>query len=61
VVEGCDLIGRYHLVDLGMDGMIILKWILNKWGFEGMDWVLVVQDRVQCLGLINIVINHLIP
>jgi hypothetical protein len=24
--------GRYHLVDMGIDGRIIFKWILKLWG-----------------------------
>jgi hypothetical protein len=31
--------GKKHLEDLGMDGMIILKWILNRMGvWTGLTW-----------------------
>jgi hypothetical protein len=30
--------GRNHLKDPGVDGRIILKWILQKWN-GGMDWI----------------------
>ena len=33
-----------HLEDLGVDGRIILKWILEKW-HGGMDWIDLPQDR----------------
>jgi hypothetical protein len=33
-----------HLEDLGLNGMIILKWIFEKWD-EDMDWVDMAQDR----------------
>jgi len=29
-----DLMVRYHLEDLGVDGRIILKFILKKWDVE---------------------------
>jgi hypothetical protein len=33
-----NLKGRDHSEDLGIDGKIILEWILGKWG-EGVDWM----------------------
>jgi hypothetical protein len=33
-----------HLGDPGVDGKIILKWILKKWD-GGMDWIELAQDR----------------
>ena len=33
-----------HLEDRGVDGNIILKWILGKWVW-GMDWINLDQDR----------------
>jgi len=27
---------RYHLVDAGVDGRIILRWIFRKWDVGGM-------------------------
>jgi hypothetical protein len=35
---------RGHLVDLGIDGRIILKWLFKKLGW-GMDWIEMAQDR----------------
>jgi hypothetical protein len=33
-----------HLEDPDVDGMIILKWIFNKWD-RGMEWIDMAQDR----------------
>jgi hypothetical protein len=33
-----------HLIDLGVDGRIILKRILAKWD-GGMNWIELAQDR----------------
>jgi hypothetical protein len=46
VVKGCYLIGRYHLVDLGMGGMILLKLILKKWGLR--VWIEFLWFRIEC-------------
>jgi hypothetical protein len=35
---------RDHLEDPGIDGRIILKWILEKWD-GGMDWIDLPEDR----------------
>jgi hypothetical protein len=39
--------GRNHLEDPGIDGRIILKWILKKWDWGGgdVDWIDMAQDR----------------
>jgi len=39
-----NLKGRGHLVDTGVDGRIILKWILRKWN-GGMEWIDLALDR----------------
>jgi hypothetical protein len=37
-----------HLDDPGVDGRIILKWIIKKW--DGcMDWIDLAQDRDRTL------------
>ena len=36
--------GKNHLEDPGVDGRII-RWISRKWGYGGMDWIELAQDR----------------
>jgi hypothetical protein len=48
--------GRDNLGDMGVDGKIILKCILNKLG-EDVDWIHLIQNRVQWRALGNIVMN----
>jgi hypothetical protein len=36
---------RDHLGDPGVDGRIILISIFRKWGFGGMDWIELADDR----------------
>ena len=48
--------------DRGVDGRIILKWILQKWyGVGGMDWTYLVQDRDRWRALVNAVMNIRVP
>ena len=47
---------RDHLVDPGVDGRIILRWVLRK-GWVGMDWIDVAQDRERWWALVNAVMN----
>ena len=35
-----DLTEKYHLENLSVDGRIVLKWILKKWGGGGVDWMI---------------------
>jgi hypothetical protein len=50
-----NLKGRDHLEDLGIDGKIILEWIT---GWEGVDWMHLVQDRDQWWAFVNRIINE---
>ena len=45
-----------HLKDPGVDGRMILKWILEKW-VVGMDWINLAQDRDMRRALVNAVMN----
>jgi hypothetical protein len=40
----------------GLDGKIILRWILRKC-FGGMDWIELAQDRDRWRALVNTVLN----
>jgi hypothetical protein len=44
------------LEDPGVDGRIILKWILKKWD-GGMEWIDMAQDRDRWRALVNAVMN----
>ena len=49
-----------HLEDPGVDGRIILKWVLKKW-YRGMDWVDLAQDRNSWWAVVNAVMNLRVP
>jgi len=36
---------RENLEDLSVDRRTILKWIFNKVGWGGMEWIALAQDR----------------
>jgi len=48
--------GKRRLGDPGVDGRIILRWILGSW-LGGMDWIELAQDRDRWRVLVNAVMN----
>jgi hypothetical protein len=48
------------LIDPGVDGRIILKWVLKKWD-GGTDWIDLGQDRDRWRALVNAGINLRVP
>jgi hypothetical protein len=48
------------LEDPGVDGRIILKWILKKW-VGGMNWIDMAQDRNRWRALVKAVMNVRVP
>ena len=44
---GVETLGKNHLEDLGIDGMLILKWILRKRRGD-LEWIDVAHDRDRC-------------
>jgi len=49
------------LEDLGINGRIILEWILREMGWEVMDWMHLVENRDQCWVLVKMVMNLWVP
>jgi hypothetical protein len=49
-----------HLKDPGVDGRIILKWILEK-GDGGMDWIDLAQYRDRWRAVVSAVMNLRVP
>jgi len=47
---------RDHLEDSGLDGRIVLRWILRKWDV-GMDWIDLAKGRDRWRALVNAVIT----
>ena len=45
-----------HLEDRGVDGRIILKWILLKWD-GSTNWIELAQDRDRWRAVANAVMN----
>jgi hypothetical protein len=52
VMDEENLEGRDHFVDVSVDGMILLKWILEKLGCEHVDHIQLTQNRVKLLALV---------
>ena len=51
-----------HFEDEGVDGRIILKWIIiEKWDRRGLDWIDLYQDRNRWWALVNAVMNLRVP
>jgi len=49
-----------NVEDLGVNGRIILRWILRKWD-GGMDWIDLAQDRDRWQALVNMIMNLWVP
>jgi hypothetical protein len=49
-----------HLEDPGMNGRIILKWILEKW-YGGVDRIDMAQDRDRWSAVVNAVTHIQVP
>jgi hypothetical protein len=49
------------LLDPGVDGRIILKWVFRKWDVGGMDWMELAQDKYRWRALVNAVMNLRVP
>jgi hypothetical protein len=52
---------RDDLKDPGVDGRIVLKWILKKWDRVAVDWINLAQDRDRWRALVNAVMNLPVP
>jgi hypothetical protein len=49
--------GRDYSEEIGVDGWIILEWILEQLGGEHVDWKHMAQDRDQWRVLANTEMN----
>jgi hypothetical protein len=57
-----DLRERDRLEDRGIDGRVILRWVLKNWnGGGGMDWIELAQDRDRWRALVNAAMNLQVP
>jgi len=42
--------GSSHSEDLGVDVRVVIKSVFKNWGWRGLDWVDVAQDRDSWQG-----------
>ena len=52
---------RHHWGDLGVDGWIILGWILRRWGCGYVEWIELAQERDTWRTLVSAVMNLRVP
>jgi hypothetical protein len=52
---------RENFEDLGLDGRIILKWILRKHDGSCVDWIDLAQNRDKYWAVVNTVMNLPVP
>jgi len=54
---------RTHMKGLGVDGRILLKWILKTLigGWEGMDWIDLTQETHKWLAVVNTIMTLGVP
>jgi len=52
---------REHLGGPGIDGRIILRWIIRKWDVWDMESIELAQDRDRWRALVNAVMNFRVP
>jgi hypothetical protein len=53
--------GRDHSVDLGVDGRTVLRWIIEKMVWEGVDWFGMAQDVEWCRAVLITALNLRVP
>jgi len=56
-----DTMQRDNLEDLRIDAKIILELLSNKWGWVGIDWIDLAQDRNNLRVIVNAVMNFQVP
>jgi hypothetical protein len=52
---------RDHCEDKNVGRRIILAWISREIGWSRMHWIQLAQDRDQWRGLVNMIVNLLVP
>jgi hypothetical protein len=51
---------KRQFIDLNIDGIILLKWVLHNW-CGVVDWIHLAQDRVHWRSVVNMVKNIRVP